>query len=144
MFQFHLQTELEYVRSTEKTCKLKFKCTNVKSCTTYGPRAKCGPPKLFIWPHAMPNMLSNKLDCLEKTLGMGWKKYQFLGPLEYAKQIFRPAWDLSCAPLLELHLLWVNSVFPIFEFPTFSLNSNFPHFVNVSESHRFKWTSSLL
>jgi len=40
--------------------------TLIQACTTYGPRAKCGPRKLLIWP---PNLqiLFNLLFTLIKT-----------------------------------------------------------------------------
>ena len=43
-----------------------------QACTTYGPRAKCGPRKLFIWP-ANPNISSIQPVCLKKYPLNGYK-----------------------------------------------------------------------
>jgi len=51
-----------------------------QACTTYGPRAKCGPRKLLIWP-AKPQILRSLLVSLIKTPFERVKTYQIL-PLD--------------------------------------------------------------
>ena len=59
-----------------------------QACTTYGPRAKCGPRKLFIWP-AKPKISSIQPVGLKNSLRMGTKRS--ILALGYApKNIFGP------------------------------------------------------
>jgi len=44
----------------------------MQACTTYGPRAKCGPRKLLIWP-AKPQIVFNL-----STLALGYVAKNFL------------------------------------------------------------------
>jgi len=59
-----------------------------QACTTYGPRAKCGPGKLLIWP-ANPQILIILLLSLVKTPFECIKPYH-LWPLYMSKNFFGP------------------------------------------------------
>jgi hypothetical protein len=66
-----------------------------QACTTYGPRAKCGPRKLLIWP-SKPQILFSLLVSLIKTPFEWIKTYQ-LWPLDMSKGIFDIRFEL-CTP----------------------------------------------
>ncbi len=59
-----------------------------QACTTYGPRAKCGPRKLLIWP-AKPQIVFSLLVSLIKTPFEWVNSYQ-LWPLDMSKKKLVP------------------------------------------------------
>ena len=66
-----------------------------QACTTYGPRAKCGPQKLLIWP-AKSNILGFKLVFLI-NVPFEWVITYHLGP--WAWNFFWPAMRFElCTP----------------------------------------------
>ena len=69
-----------------------------QACTTYGPRAICGPRRLFIWP-AYPEPVGILLDFSIQT-PLEWVKNIDFGPWGFIEIFFGPPWDLSCASLL--------------------------------------------
>jgi len=72
-----------------------------QACTTYGPRAKCGPPRLLIWP-TKPQILFSLLASLIKTPFECVKNDQ-LWPLDVSKKFIWPAMRFElCTPGLEL------------------------------------------
>ncbi len=91
---------LKYLFRTKRILgyKTKFSNTLSQACTTYGPRAKCGPQKFLIWP-VQPQILFILLVTLIKSLFECVKTINF-GPWIYFLKKLGPPWNLSCAPLL--------------------------------------------
>ncbi len=69
-----------------------------QTCTTYGPRAKCGLRKLSILP-AKPKFLFVLLAFFMKT-SFVYLKILIFGPRTLKTIFFGAPRDLSCAPLL--------------------------------------------
>ena len=68
-----------------------------QGCTTYGPRAKCCPRRLSIWP-AKPKSHGLTLFNWKNTLWMGNTSLTF----EYGRIFFDPSWDLCFASLMYI------------------------------------------
>jgi len=80
-----------------------------QACTTYAPRAKCGPPWLLIWP-TKPQILFSLLVSLIKTPFGCVKTYQ-LWPLDVSKSFIWPAMRFElCTPALECYTLNVCKI----------------------------------
>ena len=75
-----------------------------QGCTTYGPRAKCGLRKLFIWP-TEAKISSIQPVCLKNLPQIGYKNIDS-GPWICSQIFFGHAWDLSCASLLYMLILY--------------------------------------
>ncbi len=76
----------------------RYKISLTQPCTTYGPRAKCGPRKLFIWPAKHIILTTYSLKKSIKSV-----KHVSFGPWTWQLKISSgPPWDLSCAPLVLL------------------------------------------
>ena len=76
-----------------------------QACTTYGPRAKCGPRRLFIRPHTSKNLFSFYLVCSLETPSERVKNIIF-GSWIFAKRNFWPAMRFElCTPALA-YAIW--------------------------------------
>jgi len=58
-----------------------------QACLAYGPRAKCGPRKLFTWP-TNPKLLHYHIDCLIETQLEQGKNMVVLLALGDSKKLF--------------------------------------------------------
>jgi hypothetical protein len=85
----------------------------IQACTTYGPRAKCGPRKLLIWPAILQILFILPLSLI-KTPFECVKTYK-IWPLDMSKKIFWHAvrFELCTPDLIECELFPKDDVFEV-------------------------------
>ena len=70
-----------------------------QACTTYGPRAKCGPHRLLIWPSKQKIFQIQLVDLVETPFE--WKKYIDFAPRIFKNFVFWPATRFElCTPAI--------------------------------------------